>query len=232
MKDILLKFFFSLGIGLALSHFGIASDQLEKKIDSLLKKDLSKKFNGASIEFLPGSSFPVPQDGRTVSRVQLISESGTGTADYSVTYSDGQTSIGQVRFAAMVPTYVAVRRIRPGEKLTRGDFQVQPVNIAQGLAYQYRGVMLSSKQPVDGLQARQTILEGQYPLMSGVEKVPDIRRGDAVEVKILSGEIQLSTRATVQEPGFLGEKVRILTQKSKKELVGLLKERGVVEVKL
>jgi flagella basal body P-ring formation protein FlgA len=106
------------------------------------------------------------------------------------------------------------------------------VNVAQGLAYQYRGVMIPSKESIDGLQARQTILEGQYPLASGVEKVPDVRRGDAIQVKILSGEIQLSTMATVQEPGYLNQNVRILTQKSKKELVGMLKEGGIVEVKL
>jgi len=37
---------------------------------------------------------------------------------------------------------------------------------------------------------------------------------------------------TVQEPGYLNKNIRILTQKSKKELVGQLKEGGIVEVKL
>jgi flagella basal body P-ring formation protein FlgA len=132
----------------------------------------------------------------------------------------------------MVPTFVALKRIHPGEKLSRGEFQIQPINIAQGLAYQYRGVMLGSKEKIEGLEARQTILEGQYPLTSGVERIPDIRRGDTVELKIVSGTIRLSTMGQVQEPGYLGESVRVLTRKAKKELVGKLRAGGIVEVRL
>ncbi len=230
--QLLFKFVIGFGVGLALSHFGVAGEKTEDKIESLLRRELGKKFANASIEFLPGSSFPVWREGLEPKHVRILSESGTGTADYSVSYSDGSSSIGQARFSAMVPTLVATKRIRPGDKLSRGDFTLQPINVAQGLAYQYRGVMLGAKEPVDGLQARQTILEGQYPLSSGVEKVPDIRRGDTVQVKILSGEISLSTQGLVQEPGYFNQNVRVLTQKTKKELTGRLKEGGIVEVRL
>jgi flagella basal body P-ring formation protein FlgA len=234
--NLVLKFVIGFGIGLVVSQFGVAGEKLEsgreESVESAVRSELSKRFARASIEFLPGSTFPAEENGKSVIRVRILSETGTGTADYSVGFSDGSSSIGQARFTAMVPTFVASKRIRPGDRLARGDFQIQSINIAQGLAYQYRGVMLSANETIDGLQARQTILEGQYPLSSGVEKVPDIRRGDTVQVKILSGEIQLSTMATVQEPGYLNQNVRILTQKSKKELVGMLKEGGVVEVKL
>jgi flagella basal body P-ring formation protein FlgA len=230
--NLLLKFAIGFGVGLALSNLGVASDKPEVNVESAIRRELAKRFAHATIEFLPGSTFPVDQPGKSVSQVRILSESGTGTAEYSVVFSDGTNALGQARFSAMIPTYVASRRIRPGEKLLRSDFQLQSVNVAQGLAHQYRGVMLPAKESIDGLQARQTILEGQYPLASGVEKVPDVRRGDAIQVKILSGEIQLSTMATIQEPGYLNQNVRILTQKSKKELVGMLKEGGIVEVKL
>ncbi len=229
---LLFKFIIGFGIGLALSTFGSAAEKDEGKIDRLLRNELVKRFTGASIEFLPGSTFPSGREALTVNQVRILSESGTGTADYSVNYSDGSNALGQVRFSAMVPTFVASKRVHPGDKLSRGDFQIQPINVAQGLAYQYRGVMLGVKEKIDGLQARQTILEGQYPLSSGVERIPDIRRGDPVELKIVSGDIQLSTMGQVQEPGYLGENVRVLTQKSKKELVGKLIVGGIVEVKL
>jgi flagella basal body P-ring formation protein FlgA len=227
-----LKFLIGFGIGLALSTFGFAAENPEGKIESSLRDALAKRFSGAAIEFLPGSTFPSGRDALTLSAVRILSESGTGTADYSAIYSDGSTALGQVRFSAMVPTFVASKRIHPGDKLSRGDFQIQPVNVAQGMAYQYRGVMLPTKQKIDGLQARQTILEGQYPLTSGVERIPDIRRGDSVELKILSGDVQLSTLGLVQEPGYFGDSVRVLTQKTKKELVGKLTKGGIVEVKL
>lgn len=233
---LLTKFGIAFGVGLALSHFGFAAEKTEEKIESLLRSELSKRFSNpsttAAIEFLTGTTFPIIPEGKQVSQVRILSEAGTGTADYSVLFADGSSSLGQARFSAMVPTFVAVKRIHPGDKISRGDFQIQSVNVAQGLAYQYRGVMIGSKESVDGLQARQTILEGQYPLTSGVERMPDIRRGDTVQVKIVSGDIQLSTLGTVQEPGYLNRSIRILTQKTKKELVGLLKEGSIVEVKL
>lgn len=233
---LLYKFGIGFGIGLALSTFGFAAGKDEEKIESLLRNELVKRFSNsqtsASIEFLSGTTFPVIADGRGVSSVRILSEVGTGTADYSVLFLDGSSLLGQARFSAMVPTYVAVKRIHPGDKLSREDFQVQAINVAQGLAYQYRGVMFGTKTSIDGLQARQTILEGQYPLTNGVERMPDIRRGDAVQVKIFSGEILLSTMGIAQEPGYLNKNVRVLTQKNKKELVGQLKEGGIVEVKL
>jgi flagella basal body P-ring formation protein FlgA len=230
--NLLFKFAIGFGIGLALSTFGIAGEKPETKIEDLLRVELGKKFTNATIDFLPGSTFPSGRDDLTLRQVRILSEAGTGTADYSALYSDGSSALGQVRFSAMVPTFVALKRVHPGEKLSRGDFQIQSVNVAQGLAYQYRGIMLKPVDKIDGLQARQTILEGQYPLSSGVERVPDIRRGDAVELKIFSGEIQLSTMGLVQEPGYMNQSVRVLTQKSKKELVGKLKSGGIVEVRL
>ncbi len=227
-----IKFIIGFGIGFALSNFGFAAEKPEVKVETLLRAELLKKFQGAAIEFLPGSTFPSGRENLELRQVRILSESGTGTADYSTLYSDGSTAIGQVRFSATVPTYVASRRVHPGEKLVGTDFQIQGVNVAQGLAYQYRGVMLPAKEKLDGLQARQTILEGQYPLTSGVERVPDIRRGDTVELKILSGEIRLSTMGQVQEPGYLNQSVRVLTQKTKKELTGQLKAGGIVEVRL
>lgn len=230
--NLLFKFFLGIGLGIALSVIGNAAEKSENIIESTLRGELGKRFARAEITFLAGSTFPVEHDGVSLKQVRILSEAGTGTVDYSVIYSDGSSALGQARFSAMVPTFVAMKRIRPGDKLARADFQIQSVNIAQGVAYQYRGVMFSANDSVDGLQARQTILEGQYPLTSGIEKVPDIRRGDVVQVKILSGDIALSTMAVVQEPGYLDQNLRVLTQKTKKELVGQLKKGGIVEVVL
>jgi flagella basal body P-ring formation protein FlgA len=231
--NLILKMICGFGIGLAFSVIGHAEEKIEDvRVESVLRNELSKRFNDAAIHFLSGSTFPLPPEGVGVQGVRVLSETGTGTVNYSVQYSDGASALGQARFSAMVPTYVAIRRIRPGEKLELSDFQLQSVNVAQGLAYQYRGVMFNEKDSLDGIQARQTILEGQYPLRSGVEKVPDIRRGDIVRVRIVSGDISLVTMGIVQEPGYLDQSLKILTQKTKKEMVGQLKKGGLVEVAL
>jgi flagella basal body P-ring formation protein FlgA len=229
---VIFKFAIGFGIGFALSTFGFAGEKVEMKVEDALKNELVKKFVGAKIDFLSGSTFPAGRDDLSLKQVRILSETGTGTADYTALYTDGTSALGQVRFSAMIPTYVASKRVHPGERLSKGDFQVQSINIAQGLAYTYRGVMLGVGEKLEGLQARQTILEGQYPLSSGVERIPDIRRGDPVELKIMAGDIALSTMGLVQEPGYLNQNIRVLTQKTKKELIGKLKTGGIVEVRL
>jgi flagella basal body P-ring formation protein FlgA len=93
-------------------------------------------------------------------------------------------------------------------------------------------VILDQSSDITKLQARQTLIEGQPLLSSAVERVPDVRRGDFVRVKIVSNGLTLSAQATASEPGYLNGPVRVLTAQTKRELSGKLISSGVVEVKL
>ncbi len=125
-----------------------------------------------------------------------------------------------------------VRRIYPNTKLKNEDFKSQEVNVASGSPREYRGVMLSADTDLSGFQSRQTILENQFVTTTSVEKQPDLRKGDIVRLDLVSGDLTLSTQATVSEPGSIGERIRVLTAKSKKEVVGTVREDHSVEVKL
>lgn len=236
-----MKFFSKLIIGficgIALSHFGWAATGLESKneLRNKMISILQERFPGAAIEIISGSSTSGPCEGRcSVKNVSLVRENGTGVAEFRYQLA-GQESVietEQVTFSAKVPTWIAKKRIRPGEKLNTSDFDSVEVDVSKGIAHQYRGQMLKSDIDLNSLQARLTVLEGQYPLSNGVEKVPTIRKGDVVQVKVTSGDIQLMTQAIAQEAGYEDQKLRVITQKNKRELTGLLKEGGVVEVKL
>ena len=70
------------------------------------------------------------------------------------------------------------------------------------------------------------------PLQTAVERVPDVRRGDTVKIRVISGDLKLLTLGIAQENGLTGSKVRVVSRTTNQELVGQLKQDGVVEVKL
>jgi len=200
-------------------------------LGSALHDDLQKRYPTAKIELsdsnLGGLTFQSP-----IRRVQLIKEVGQGSAEFLIEDPSGVQQVTQVRFSANLLTYVAQRKIRPMEKLRSEDFMLQTIDVAQGLAHEYRAMMLSPTVELAKFEARQTILQGQYPLSSGVQRIPDVKRGDAVRVTLISGEIELTTSGIAQEPAYYDSAIRVSTQKTKKELMGKLLPNGTVEVRL
>lgn len=206
-------------------------------ISSLLSEELSKRFTSARIEFTAPIAYQVAE-GKLgpVTAVRLLSANSRGEAKALVDYKDElgitRTIEANANFAAWVDAPVAARRILPGEKLSPESYRIQRINTAQGQAYEFRGVIVPASQDLTRVEARQTILEGQYLLSTALQRIPDVRRGDLVRVELNSGGVAISSQATAQEPGYLDQPVRVLTAKTKRELVGELKAGNVVEVKL
>lgn len=141
-------------------------------------------------------------------------------------------SYGWVAFQALQKAYIAHHRVMPGEEIKSTEFSIQEVNVASGGPHEYRGVILDPKTEISQLEARQTILEGQPLLSTAVQKTPDVRKGDVVRVEIISNGLTLSTQAMASEPAYMNGRVRVLTDKTKRELAGKLIAAGLVEVKL
>ncbi len=199
----------------------------EGQLLAVLRGDLAKKYPkakvdvGTSIQWLRGG---LPQE---IADVRILNETGRGDVQFSV-----GTSLGSVSYSAWAPVHVAVRRILPGEKLAADQFVSQEINLVSGQAFQYRGVILPEGAAIEGLEARQTILEGQNLLTTAVQRTPDIRRGDVVRIELQSGDLRLTTQGIAQEPSYLSQPVHVISAKTKRELIGTLSSAGVVEVKL
>lgn len=194
-----------------------------------VKRELAARYPGARVEMTGEIRWNRAPQGDTVdaSRAHVLATTPQGYAQ--VVLSGGE---GWVPYRAMMPAYVAVRRVMPNEKLTSEMFALQDVNVASGQAYDYRGVLLPRTQAIDGLEARQTVLEGQFLVSSAVQKVPDIRRGDAVRILVTSGDLTVTTQGIASEPAFVNGRIRVMANKTKREFVGELKDGGTVEVRL
>ncbi len=160
----------------------------------------------------------------------LLNDTGRGYARLMV-QGKAQTECW-AQFQARMPAWIAKHRVLPGERLTNEGFELKDVDVSQGMAREMRGLLLDRQAPLASLEARQTLLEGQMVLSSAVQRVPDLKRGDTVQIRMQVGGVILSTQGTAEEPAYLQAPVRVLSQKSKRLLVGKLVETGVVEVRL
>jgi flagella basal body P-ring formation protein FlgA len=200
-----------------------------------IKKEIANAYPGAKIEIIGPVRWlkgPVPQQGR----VTFLGENGRGEADIQirgVTEDDMMaTAEGMIPYTATVKAYIATKRIGPGEKIDPKSFEKKDVDVSRGQARELRGVIFPSEDSLKGLEARQTILEGQFLTSTAVQKTPDIKRGDLVNIRVISGGLIVDVQGTAEESAYLEGQVRVLAMKTKRELVGFLKPGSVVEVNL
>lgn len=221
----------SMAFILLLSPGAMAGVSLESRI----AESLSALYPGARIELLEAPSLQAGQTeqaGRDVEAVTLNGEASPGVARFSARLRSGELRAGTVQFAALQPAHVALRRVFPGEKLKPEGFRVQDVNVALGQGREYRGVLLPASTDLAALEARQSVLEGQFLISSGVQLVPDVRRGDPVRIRLVSGGVVLMTSGMATEPAYFEQDIRVTTLKSKRDLVGKLAHDKTVEVTL
>lgn len=217
----------------------INQTSLSSRLSTLVRNSLTEKIAGAEIK-IPSlqklfSKSPM-SDFTEITMIHVLEDRPSGVAVIEVLgVKEGNNDareVIQTPYEAWRKVPVAVKRIYPNSKLKNEDFKTQEVNVATGLAREYRGVMVAPETNFNALQSKQTILENQYVVSSAIEKQPDVRKGDTVKLELISGDLTLTTQAMAQESASVGDQVRVLTLKSKKEVIGKVKEDHSVEVTL
>ncbi len=212
---------------------------LSSRLSSLLRTTLTEKIAGAEIK-LPSLQKLIHQAPMSnfveFKTARLKEDRPNGVALFEVigTNADNQeiTETIQTPYEAWKKVPIALHRVYPNAKLKNEDFKVQEINVASGVAREYRGVMVASDTVFTNLQSRQTILEGQYVVSSAIQRQPDVRKGDTVKLELISGDLSLTTQGVVEEEGYVGGQVRVMTAKTKREITGKVKEDHSVEVNL
>jgi flagella basal body P-ring formation protein FlgA len=219
-----------LGMTLSLSSTSFGAEDVE--VLKALKQQISENYGTAQVQIAGPIEWLRQGPVKMARSVQIMNDNGKGELRFSVSGSKGEYSEGLLSFSAWMPARIAVRRVRPGEFLKNEWFLTQKINVSSGPAREYRGVLLPVENEVAKLESVQTIMEGQFLTSSAVRNVPDIRRGDAVRIHLINEGMTLSTSGVAQEPGYSNRQIRVLTSKTKRELLGQLRPDGVVEVKL
>lgn len=196
-------------------------------LDDLVTKILSQRYSKSRIELkevrtnLKGN----PEIGE---KLTLLRDSPKGLAEFDL---NGRARVW-VRYSAWMKVPVAKHRIYPKKKISKELFQIKEIDVAQGTHKQMRKLILPFDFDFSNLETRQSILAGHYPLLSSVQKIHDVKRGDSVRVLIRSGSLVLSTSGTAQEPAYVGDTLTITAAQTKQKLSGVLKPQKKVEVTL
>lgn len=218
------------------SKFALARESISWQKE--VRAELSRRISGARITYLSDWEWK-GQEITQINRVVSVYDNGKGevTVDLEGTIADSSRTLrSQVMaaFSAKVKAFVAKRRIQPSMKLTPDLISLQDVDVTQGMNAELRGMFLTQEQEknIPNLETRQTILENQPLLTSSVQKIHDIKKGDPVRVKLISGDVILSTSGISSEAGYKNSVIHVLTLPSKKDIVGKFVGDGIVEIRL
>ncbi len=233
---IMKKIFFIMNlISLSLIPLSALGSALDGKVSAMVQRAIQERYPGARIvlrSFIPALSVSGEDAPVSLKKASLIQEDASGRAEFSLEGGEGVIHQGWVSFEAWIKIPTAKSKIFPGQILSADQFEARELNIASGLGREYRGILFKERQSVEGFEARQTILDGAPLLTTAMRRIPALRSGEAVRIEILSGDLKIVTSGLAQEPAELQGRVRVLTTKSKRELIGKLVDSRTVEVLL
>jgi flagella basal body P-ring formation protein FlgA len=218
---------------------GETTSERAERIAGLVKAVLLENVPGAdirlpSLEKLAGT--PAIDGFAEITSARLIEDRPNGSALVELSGTDRENRRKsekiQTPYQAWKSVPIAIKRIYPNTRLKNEDFRTGEINVASGPAREYRGVLLPGGTEFSGMESRQTILENQIAVSTAIQKQPDLRKGDTVKLLLLSGDLELSTQAVAEEPASVGERIRVLTVKGKRELIGKVASDRSVEVSL
>lgn len=204
---------------------------------------LSQRIHKALSDRLPYAEVRIPnleklsqsqeiRDLKSIADVRVIEDRSNGVAILDLIGDDGASVRIQTPYQAFVNAPVANRKILPNTRIKAEDFRVEKINVAVSPAREYRGSMVTDLANLENSETRQTILEAQFVVSSAIQRSPDVRKGEMIKLQMVSGDLSLTTAATVLENGSIGDRVRVLTSRTKKEVVGKIKSDHTIEVNL
>lgn len=83
---------------------------------------------------------------------------------------------------------------------------------------------------LDGRRLRKPLLAGQVLTVAHLERVTAVTRGQQVDVKASSGELQIDAQAQALQDGQVGDLVQVRVSKSAAAVTGRVVSSGTVEV--
>lgn len=129
---------------------------------------------------------------------------------------------GQVQIRQEIP--VTTRAINFGERLSKTDFELQWKDVT----YAYDSA--PSKEAIVGRKVGRSLRNGEAIFTGVLEREKTLRRGDVVKVVFGEDNWRIMMTGIAEEDGFVGDRVRVRNDKSKKLISGVVSADGEVVV--
>ena len=89
---------------------------------------------------------------------------------------------------------------------------------------------LTSENSLADLWSKRAIRKGQILSSGSVEKIPTILSGQGISILYKSAILEISAKGKAMESGYVGEKIKIKNEQSKKILTGTIVDSETVEI--
>ena len=120
--------------------------------------------------------------------------------------------------------YVTRKAIPAGERLTESDLEMKIVNVTY-----LKGSLLQA-QDLKGQLLAKYVVAGQ-PLLSGdIKKEPAAVRGQLMKVIAGDETLEINTQAIAEEPGFVGDLIKLKNTETQKLISGKIIDKGLVKL--
>ncbi|MFH1090541.1 MAG: flagellar basal body P-ring formation chaperone FlgA [Pseudomonadota bacterium] len=124
-----------------------------------------------------------------------------------------------------VETIVAARMLDQGQQIKPGDLKVARLSISQ-----ITSGALSDMTKAHGLVCRRRLQAGQSIAEDDLNKPNLVNTGDLVTIVAQSGQLKVTSRGRVKNPGAVGENVTVINLNSKKTIVAKVVDAKTVRV--
>jgi len=131
----------------------------------------------------------------------------------------------RVKIASFGPVVVARQPVARGTVLRAEDLRIEERRLDE-----LPSTVLGDVEEAIGKEARVALAAGKPLTVQALSTAALVKRGDLVRLLIEKNGLRLSVAAAALDTGGSGERVRVLNESSKRELVGRVVDHGTVVV--
>ena len=175
-------------------------------------------FSETRIEIVETSLYPVPR-GRVEFRREDLGAPALPSSAAPVAWRGNILYAGNQRFAIWAHVVVSARltRLVAAEPIKRGSLiAADQVRVESTRGFPGAGDLATSIDQVAGHIAIRAIDAGAEIRLSHVDRPPDVKRGDTVEIEVRSGNARLALTGKAESDGRAGDSIAVRNLRSNK----------------
>ncbi len=207
------------------SSFG---DTVRQKVDSLLAKEFSLPAEDIEVTY---ARFPLqaPAEWRRcrffLRAMQDAGNTGYRSFAFELFLNDRKKHelIISARVAVFENVVVAGEQLPSRSELDAGQLTLERRKISRKRDNYFRDIA-----EVEGRMSLGLIRQGDPVLRSKIQTLPDVQRGDEVDIRLESRNLTLTMRATARKSGKIGERIPLVCETTGKRLNGVIRSSKLV----
>ena len=121
--------------------------------------------------------------------------------------------------------YRAKRLVQRHEQIGDDDLEFALSEVTRLVSFPYK-----RKAALVGKRVTRVVSSGRIITEDMVENLPLVGRGDRIQILVRHGNLIVSTIGFAQEDGWLGDQIRVRYAEGRREIIGRVKEKSIVEV--